>query len=198
MPADAEFEAVKVNVLVPVALAGLNAAVTPLGNPETVRFTLLLNPFCGAMVMVLVPLAPCFTVRLEGDADSAKLGAEEVTVRLIEVVLVSVPDTPVTISAAVAGAAELAAVKVNVLAPGVLVGLKDAVTPPGNPETDRLTLPLKPFCGLTVMVLAPLAPSLTDTADGDAERLNDGALARPVRSLIRRCPEGEPQPVTRS
>jgi len=37
------------------------------------------------------------------------------------------------------------AVSVNVLAPVVLLGLNDAVTPAGNPEADKLTLPLKPF-----------------------------------------------------
>jgi hypothetical protein len=55
-PATALLAAVNVSVLLPVALAGLKAAVTPPGNPETVRFTALLNPFCAAMAMVLVPL----------------------------------------------------------------------------------------------------------------------------------------------
>ena len=33
-----------------VVLAGLNDAVTPLGNPETVKATALLNPLVGATV----------------------------------------------------------------------------------------------------------------------------------------------------
>jgi hypothetical protein len=37
-------------------------------------------------------------------------------------------------------------------------GLKEAVTPLGNPDADKLTLPLKPFSGATVMVLEPLNP----------------------------------------
>ena len=37
-------------------------------------------------------------------------------------------------------------------------GLKDAVTPLGKPDADKLTLPLKPFRGATVMVLEPLEP----------------------------------------
>ena len=37
-------------------------------------------------------------------------------------------------------------------------GLKDAVTPLGKPDADKLTLPLKPFWGATVMVLEPLNP----------------------------------------
>jgi hypothetical protein len=36
------------------------------------------------------------------------------------------------------------AVSVNVLVLVVLVGLKDAVTPLGKPEADKLTLPVKP------------------------------------------------------
>ena len=34
-------------------------------------------------------------------------------------------------------------------------GLKEAVTPPGKPEAVKMTLPLKPFCGVTVIVLEP-------------------------------------------
>ena len=37
-------------------------------------------------------------------------------------------------------------------------GLNPAVTPFGNPEALKVTLPLKPFTGLTVMVLVPLLP----------------------------------------
>ena len=37
-------------------------------------------------------------------------------------------------------------------------GLKEAVTPLGKPDADKLTLPLKPFSGATVMVLEPLNP----------------------------------------
>ena len=35
----------------------------------------------------------------------------------------------------------------------VLAGLKDAVTPLGKPEADNAMVPLKPFNGLTVIVL---------------------------------------------
>jgi hypothetical protein len=36
--------------------------------------------------------------------------------------------------------------------------LKEAVTPVGKPEALKATVPLKPFCGVTVMVLVPLVP----------------------------------------
>jgi len=55
-------------------------------------------------------------------------------------------------------AAVLPALNVRVLVFVVLAGLNDAVTPLGKPEAARLTLLLKPFCGTTVMVVAPLVP----------------------------------------
>ena len=55
------------------------------------------------------------------------------------------PAVPVTVSLTVPVAALLPAVSVNVLVFAVLVGLKDAVTPPGRPDVDKLTLLLKPL-----------------------------------------------------
>ena len=62
------------------------------------------------------------------------------------------------------------AVNVNVLVLVVLVELKEAVTPLGRAEADKLTLPLKPFCGVTVIVLVPVVPCTTLMLAGDAER----------------------------
>jgi len=90
---------------------------------------------------------------------------------LIVVVLVKAPDVPVTVTVAVPVVAVLLAVNVNVLVVAVLLGLNDAVTPLGRPDADKLTLPLKPFCGVTVMVLAPLAPCMIVKLFGDAERV---------------------------
>jgi len=92
-------------------------------------------------------------------------------VREIVVVFVKLPDLPVTVTEAVPAAAVLLAVSVNLLVLAVLVGLKDAVTPLGRPDADKLTLPVKPFCGVTVMVLAPLAPCTIVKLFGDAERV---------------------------
>ena len=50
--------AVRVSLLVPVAGLGLNAAVTPVGNPDAANVTLPLNPPNGVIVTVLEPLAP--------------------------------------------------------------------------------------------------------------------------------------------
>jgi hypothetical protein len=73
------------------------------------------------------------------------------------------------VTGAVPEAAELLAVNVNVLVLEVLLGLNDAVTPLGKPDAAKLTLPLKPFCGLTVIVLVPLAPCTIAKLLGDAE-----------------------------
>ncbi len=86
-------------------------------------------------------------------------------------VLVKPPDIPVMVTEAVPVAAVLLAVSVNVLVLAVLLGLNDAVTPLGSPDADKLTLPLKPFCGVTVMVLAPLAPWVMLRLLGDTERV---------------------------
>ena len=150
VPVAAMLLAVSVNVLVPAVLPGLNDAVTPLGRPDADKLTLLLKPFCGVTVMVLVPVVPCASVKLFGEAEKAKFGGA-FTVREIVVVLVKLPDVPVTVTVTVPVVAMLLAVSVNVLVPAVLLGLKDAVTPLGRPDADKLTLPLKPFCGVTVM-----------------------------------------------
>jgi hypothetical protein len=75
-PVAAVLEAASVRVLAPpVVEGGLNVAVTPLGNPVALKATLLVNPPLRVMVIVLAPLAPRLTVRLDGLADSMKFGA---------------------------------------------------------------------------------------------------------------------------
>jgi len=85
------------------------------------------------------------------------------------VVFVKLPDEPVTVSVNVPVVAVLLAVKVSVLLLAVLLGLNAAVTPLGRPDADKLTLPLKPFCGVTVMVLVPVVPCAIVRLFGDAE-----------------------------
>lgn len=62
---------------------------------------------------------------------------------------VCVPDVPVTVTVYCPRLAVLLAINVSVLLPVVGFGANDAVTPLGNPETDRFTLPLKPYIGFT-------------------------------------------------
>ena len=59
IPVAAVLDAVRVSVLlVPVTDAGLNVAVTPLGNPLALKATLLANPPTRVRVSVLAALAP--------------------------------------------------------------------------------------------------------------------------------------------
>ena len=48
--------------------AGLKEADAPAGKPLALRFTVCALPEVIAVLMVLVPLAPCAIVRLLGDA----------------------------------------------------------------------------------------------------------------------------------
>ena len=102
-----------------------------------------------------------------------------VTVRAMVVVAVKLPEVPVMVTVAVPAVAELLAVSDRTLVVVVLVGLKDAVTPLGSPEATKLTLPVKPPAGVTVMVLVPAAPpGVIDRLLGAAERVKLGVTAR--------------------
>jgi hypothetical protein len=92
------------------------------------------------------------------------------TVSEMVVAFDKLPDVPVMVTVTVPVVAVLLAVSVNVLVLAVLLGLNDAVTPPGSPEADKLTLPLKPFCGVTAIVLVPAVPCVIVKLLGDAER----------------------------
>ena len=72
------------------------------------------NPPEDATVIVLLPLEPCSTVRLLGEAASEKSGGGLI-VRLMVVVWVSAPEAPVIVIVLVPVAAVLLAVKVIVL-----------------------------------------------------------------------------------
>lgn len=67
--------AVKVKTLVEVVGLVPKVAVTPLGRAEVESVTDPVKPFDGVTVMVELPLVPCLTVRLAGEAESEKFGA---------------------------------------------------------------------------------------------------------------------------
>jgi len=62
--------AVKVTTLVPVVGFVPKLAVTPLGRADVDRVTLPVNPPDGVTVIVELPLLPCVTVKLLGEAES--------------------------------------------------------------------------------------------------------------------------------
>ena len=178
VPTVAELLAEIVTVLDPVAGLGLKEAVTPLGKLELEKVTLLLKPLDGVMVIVLLPLEPCAIVRLLGDADSVKSGCDggavPVTVRLMVVVRVKLPDVPVTVTMVVPVAAELPAEIVNILDPVAELGLKEAVKPLGKLELVKETLLLKPLTGVMLIVLLPLEPCAIVRLPGDADKEKSG------------------------
>ncbi len=191
--------AVRLKVCGPVAGFGLNDAVTPLSKPEADKLTLPLKPFCGVTVIVLVPLAPCVMVKLPGEAESVKFGVGTgFTVRETVVVLVKLPEVPVMVAVAVPVVAVLLVVSVKVLVLVVLLGLKDALTPLGRPEADKLTLPLKPFCGVTVIVLVPLAPCVMVKLPGDVDNTKVGVAVDPGQLFTKLLALTAPMPVAKS
>ncbi len=188
VPAVAVGPAANVRVLDPVVLAGLNDAVTPFGRPVAAMLMLPLKPLCGPTVRVLTPLFPCTRLRLLGDAERVKFGT--VITRLIEAVRLKLPEVPVTVTVAVPAVAAGPAANVRVLDPVVLAGLNDAVTPFGRPDTVKLTLPLKPFCGPTARVLTLLLPCTRLRLLGNAERLKFGVvITRLIVAVWLKLPE---------
>lgn len=86
-------------------------------------------------------------------------------------VAVRLPDVPVMVTVDVPVVAVALAVSVKVLVVVVGFGLNPAVTPLGRPEALKVTLPVKPFAGTTVMALVPLAPRATLRVFGFAVRV---------------------------
>ena len=123
------------------------------------------------VVSVIVSVIPAPAVLGAERAEMIKSALGCTTVSVIAAVLVKPPDMPVIVSVTVPGVAVLLAVSVRVLVLVAGFGLKDAATPLGKPEADKLTLLLKPLCGVTVIVLAPAAPWKMLTLLGEAERV---------------------------
>ena len=112
--------------------------------------------------------------------------------------LVKLPEVPVTVTVTVPVVAVLLAVSVSVLVLVALAGLNDAVTPLGRPEAVKLTLPVKPFCGVTVIVIVPLAPCVTVTLPGAAESWKPGAVEEPGQLFTKLAALTVPMPVAKS
>jgi hypothetical protein len=144
-------------VLLLVVLLGLKDADTPRGSPDAVKLTAPVKAFCDVMVIVEATLPLRARLNAFGEAEIAKFGGAT-TVNETVVVCDSGPDFPVMVIEKVPRAAALLTVSVSVLELVVLVGLNEAVTPLGKPDAERATLLVKPFIGLTVIVLVPFAP----------------------------------------
>jgi hypothetical protein len=81
-----------------------------------------------------------------------------VTVKTTEVEALREPLVPVIVNVDDPRLAALLAVSDNTLVPAVGLGLKDAVTPLGKPETARVTFPANPDTSFTAMVNSLEAP----------------------------------------
>ena len=157
LPLHAVLSAVRVSVLFVVVVAGENVAVTPVGRPVAERFTPFAKPFTDTTLTVDLPEVPDATKTLLGAATNEKPPMFTITCAVVELVIL--PDVPdVMVNVVVPGDAVLAAESVIVLVPVAGFGENDAVTPLGSPEAVRLTLPVKPYCGLTLTELVALAP----------------------------------------
>ena len=91
------------------------------------------------------------------------------TVSETVVVCVRLPLVPVMVTVKVPVAAVAVAANVTELVEVVGFVPNVAVTPLGKPEADKLTLPVNPPDGVTVMVLLPLLPWVTLTLEGEAD-----------------------------
>jgi hypothetical protein len=119
-------------------------------------------------------------------------------VRETVVVFVKLPDEPVTVTVTVPIVAVPVADRVKRLV--VVAGFvsKMALTPFGRPDTVKFTLPLNPFRGLIVMVLAPAAPWRKVKLVGDAERVKLGCGVEPGQLFTKLAALTVPIPVAKS
>ena len=160
--------AVKVITLVLVVGLVANAAVTPAGNPVAARVTLPVKVPVSVTVMVSLAVLPCVTDNAAGDAASVKPDTGvAVTVSEMEVEAVSVPEVPVMVTVDVPAVAVALAANVTTLLPVVGLVPNVAVTPEGNPEAARVTLPVNGLTSVTVIVSVPLAPCAIDNVEAD-------------------------------
>ena len=88
VPVVAVVDAVNVSVEVTLPFAGgvtgfgENAAVTPVGSPETLSVVAELNPFWLVTVIVLFAVEPCVTLTALGEAETVKLGVPAPTAKI--------------------------------------------------------------------------------------------------------------------
>ena len=156
VPSAAELEALIVSVEVPeppATVLGLKLAVTPEGNPLALKATLALNPFEGVTVTVNVLLLPCATVCEVGDAEREKFPAA-FTTSFVVAEAVRLPEVARKVRVSVPAAAPVVVVTVTVEVPElvIVVGLKLAETPEGNPLALSVTVPVNPFWAVRVSV----------------------------------------------
>lgn|SRR5579883_236409 len=96
VPAGAVFAAVKVTVVLDVAVVGLNTTVTPGGSPEDENDTVLLKPPVPEIETTVELDPPGAMATAAGAAESVKPGAT--TTSVIAAFAISLPATPETVT----------------------------------------------------------------------------------------------------
>lgn len=105
---------------------------------------------------------------------------------------------PVTVTVNLPVVAELDAVRVKLLLDVAGFVPNDGVTPLGSPEALKVTLPLNPFTGFTVMVVEPNDPCRMVKVAGDAESVKLGWGAAEGQLFTKLAALTEPIPVAKS
>lgn len=117
------------------------------------------------------------------------------------VLLVKLPEIPVTVTVKAPVAAVPLAEKVNRLLAVAGFVPNAALTPLGKPDAVRLTLPLNPLRGLMEMVVEPEVPCRMLALDGEAEIrklgcvVDEGQLFTKLAALTLPMPVAKSQPV---
>lgn len=168
VPDAAVLLAVRVIKLLPVVGLVANVAATPLGKPDAASATLPVNPPTPVTVIMSVALPPCERDRVDSDGVSVKLGGVlATTVRATFAVSVMEPEVPVMVILAVPTVAVPLADSVSTLDPVAGFVPKAAVTPLGNPEAARVTLPENGLMSVIEMLSVPLLPWVTEREDAE-------------------------------
>lgn len=140
--------------------------------------------------MTLVALAPAPTVKLAGVAVSVKLGAAVIVSATVALLLIAA-EVPVMVTVVVPVAAVELALNVTTDVCVALSAPNVAVTPDGRPVAVNVTAPLNPFCGVSVIVLVPVAPCATVTLAGVAAMVNPAAevTVKLMAAVVRSVPD---------
>jgi hypothetical protein len=98
----------------------------------------------------------------------------EFTINAMVVLAVVLPEVPVMVTVDEPVVAVLLAVSVSTLELVEDVGLKDAVTPLGNPLAVNVTLPVKPFSCVTETVSVALLPCVNESEEAERDSVKLG------------------------
>lgn len=120
-------------------------------------------------------------MRLAGEGTRVNPGAFNTRAKLVD--SVALPDVPVTVTRYEPNTAELSADSESVLLPEAGLALQLDLTPLGNPETARFTLPEKPGEFVMVIVAVAKPPGVTATVLAEEESLKLGGAGGASASM---------------